>query len=90
MGFNIGVVQRDYNGAKIERNAKGEVTKYEIDELSEQFRKKNIEKFGKLDKSGNLTMGKKVQNLDKKNLENIKKEIEESNRRFKVWQQEQQ
>ena len=68
----------------------GNVTSYEVDEQSETFRKKNIEKFGKIDKNGNLVAGKKIQALGVKDQENIKKEIEESNRRYKKWQQEQQ
>ena len=88
MGTEIGAIVRDYNGAIVQRNGKGEVTGYKIDELSEDYRKKNIGKFGKIDKRGDL-VGCKIPNLKKENIESLKKGIEESNRRYEKWQQEQ-
>ena len=88
MGVEIGAVVRDYNGAIVQRNGKGEVVGYKIDDISEIQRQKNIHKFGKIDKRGDL-VGCKIPNLKKEKIESLKKGIEESNRRYDKWQQEQ-
>jgi hypothetical protein len=95
MGFEVAAVVRDYNGAVIKRNEKNEIIEYKIDELSEIHKKKNIEKFGKLDKNGNLvgckvlSDGKIKKSEINKMEEEIKNQIKESNKRYEKWQQEQ-
>jgi hypothetical protein len=88
LGVEIGAIVRDYNGAIVQRNGKGEIIGYKVDELSEEYKKKNIGKFGKIDKKGDL-VGCKIPNLKSKDIESLKKGIEESNRRYDKWQQEQ-
>jgi len=80
----ITAVLRDYNGLIITRDGKGEVTSYKADDKTETIRQKNKEKFGNRDEEGRL-----VKNGKKSEDEHTAR-INESNKRYKKWQQEQQ
>ena len=80
----IRAVLRDYNGLIITRDGEGKVTSYKGDDKTEAIRQKNKEKFGQRDEEGRLVKrGKKAE-------DEHTARINESNRRYKKWQQEQQ
>lgn len=76
-------VLRDYNGFLIKRDDEGNITYMRADEETEEHRKKNKDKFGERDDDGLLIKNKK------KTKDEFTEQIKESNKRLKLWQQEQ-
>ncbi len=76
-------ILRDYNGLIITRDGNGNVTSYKADKETEAVRQKNKEKFGLRDDDGKLIKD------GKKEKDKFSDQINESNKRYKKWQQEQ-